>query len=107
MQELIKVGAKTVVVPGNLPIGCSPAYLTYYYSQSSKDDKDYDSFGCLDWLNKFSEYHNQILQNELNRLRKIHPHASIIYADYYNAAAQFYGSPNNFGTLSCNIYIYI
>lgn len=96
-----------MVVPGNLPIGCSPAYLTYYYSQSSKDDKDYDSFGCLDWLNKFSEYHNQILQNELNRLRKIHPHANIIYADYYNAAAQIYRSPNNFGTLSCNIYFHM
>lgn len=97
IDELIELGAKTLVVPGDIPIGCSAAYLTYF-SKSSIDNKDYyDPFGCLSRLNEFSKYHNQILQKELNRLREIHPHATIIYADYYNAAARIYRSPNKFG----------
>jgi hypothetical protein len=30
MQELIGLGAKTIVVPGNFPIGCSPGYLAKF-----------------------------------------------------------------------------
>lgn len=34
---------------------------------------------------------------ELDRLRLLHPHATIIYADYYNAALQVFRSPLLFG----------
>lgn len=95
VQELIEHGAKTLVVPGNLPIGCSALFLTHF-NKSNKEE--YDPYGCLHTLNNFSEYHNQILQKELARLRKIHPHANIIYADYYNTLATIYRSPQNFGT---------
>lgn len=96
VQEMIKLGAKTLLVPGNLPIGCSTAYLTYF---RSSDEKDYDAFGCIKWLNKFSRYHNKMLQNELNRLREIHhPYVNIMYGDYYNAATKIYRSPSNYGT---------
>jgi hypothetical protein len=44
LQTLIGLGAVDVVVPGVLPIGCFPLYLTLYPS-SSKDD--YDEIGCL------------------------------------------------------------
>ncbi|KAA8549720.1 hypothetical protein F0562_001262 [Nyssa sinensis] len=53
--------------------------------------------GCLTWLNKFAEYHNEHLQIELNRIRELHPHVAIIYADYYNAAMNLYRSPSKFG----------
>ncbi|XVF34011.1 hypothetical protein REPUB_Repub18cG0020600 [Reevesia pubescens] len=87
MQELIELGAVTILVPGNLPIGCSPAYLTYF---QGSDKAEYDpSTGCLTWLNQFSEYHNELLQTELDQIRKLHPHISIIYADYYNAHLSF------------------
>ncbi|KAA8515153.1 hypothetical protein F0562_018332 [Nyssa sinensis] len=95
INELIKLGATTLMVPGNLPIGCSAAYLTYFKS-SNKEDYDPRS-GCLIWLNKFAEYHNDQLQTKLNRIRKLHPRATIIYADYYNAAMRFYHSPRKFG----------
>ncbi|XP_049394056.1 GDSL esterase/lipase At1g28590-like [Solanum stenotomum] len=98
INELIELGAQTLIVPGNLPIGCSASYLTIF-KNSNKEDYD-DSTGCINWLNDFAEYHNQLLQQEIHKLREIHPHANIIYADYYNAAMQIYKSPKKFGFTS-------
>ncbi|PIN23291.1 Sinapine esterase [Handroanthus impetiginosus] len=96
IQELIKLGAKTILVPGNFPIGCIPVFLTQFEKFSSK--KDYDSTtGCINWLNKLSIYHNELLQKELTRVQKLHPHVHIIYADYYNATLRLYLSPTQFG----------
>ncbi|KAK4259675.1 hypothetical protein QN277_005983 [Acacia crassicarpa] len=94
ISELIDMGAQTLMVPGNFPIGCSAFYLTLF---QSKDEQDYDGAGCLKWLNKFAEYYNEKLQSELNQLRGLHPHAIIIYADYYNAALPLYLYPTSFG----------
>ncbi|XP_058095671.1 GDSL esterase/lipase At1g31550-like isoform X3 [Magnolia sinica] len=95
IDVLIKYGARTLVVPGILPTGCSAAYLSVFQSSRSED---YDPLtGCLTYLNEFSEYHNHLLLQELDRLRVLHPHATIIYADYYNAAMRFYRSPYEFG----------
>ncbi|XVF34015.1 hypothetical protein REPUB_Repub18cG0020800 [Reevesia pubescens] len=95
INELIELGAVTFLVPGNLPIGCSPAYLTYF---QGSDKAEYDpSTGCITWLNQFSEYHNELLQTELDQIRKLHPHISIIYADYYNITMHIYHSKNQFG----------
>ena len=44
MQRLIKLGAKHIVVPGNLPTGCIPIILTLY---ASPNKADYDRYGCL------------------------------------------------------------
>ncbi|XVF34009.1 hypothetical protein REPUB_Repub18cG0020400 [Reevesia pubescens] len=95
INELIELGAVTFLVPGNLPIGCSPAYLTYF---QGSDKAEYDPLtGCITWLNQFSEYHNELLQTELDKIRKLHPHINIIYADYYNITMHFYHSKNQFG----------
>ncbi|MFS8015775.1 putative sinapine esterase [Helianthus anomalus] len=95
IYELIDLGAQTLVVPGNLPIGCSSAYLTVYYG-SDKVELD-NATGCLIELNKFAEYHNTMLQIALNQIRELHPNVNVIYADYYNAAMQFYRSPQDYG----------
>ncbi|KAL7606465.1 hypothetical protein Lser_V15G16357 [Lactuca serriola] len=95
VNELIELGAQTLVIPGNLPIGCSAAYLTIFYGS---DNVQYDnSTGCIITLNKFAEYHNELLQRKLQQIRELHPEVNIIYADYYNAAMQFFRSPNKFG----------
>ncbi|XP_028774913.1 GDSL esterase/lipase At1g28610-like [Neltuma alba] len=94
IEDLIDLGAQMLIVPGNFPIGCNAFYLTMYESNYKND---YDEAGCLDWLNKFAEYYNHRLQAELNRLQQLHPHANIIYADYYNAALPLYHSPTKFG----------
>lgn len=89
------MGAQTLVVPGNFPIGCSSAYLTLC---GSENKIDYDNTtGCLINLNKFAEYHNELLQTKLNHLRELHPNVVIMYADYYNAAMQIFLSPDKYG----------
>lgn len=94
-NELIELGAKTILVPGDLPIGCLTAMLNLYHEF---DKSEYDNLtGCLLKLNKLGEYHNDLLVKELNKIREFHPHANIIYADIYNAAMQFYRSPNKYG----------
>ncbi|KAL8032480.1 hypothetical protein ABFX02_13G098700 [Erythranthe guttata] len=96
IQELIKLGVTTMLVPGNLPIGCLPVHLTQFKKSSTV--KDYDpKTGCLNWLNKFARYYNKLLKKELNRIQELHPQVDIIYADYYNAAMRFYLSPDEFG----------
>ncbi|KAM0904665.1 hypothetical protein ACQ4PT_017873 [Festuca glaucescens] len=95
VTDLIGLGAKTLLVPGNLPIGCSPLYLMTYKSNKTKDYEP--ETGCIRWLNEFSQYHNKILMDELEKLRKLHPNLSIIYADYYAAAMEIFVSPKHFG----------
>ncbi|KAL1537806.1 acetylajmaline esterase [Salvia divinorum] len=95
INELIKLGAKTLVVPGNLPIGCLPVYLTYFIT-SNRTYYDPET-GCLDWLNKFACHHNELLQTELDLIQKQNPSINIVYADYYNAAMQFYQFPQKYG----------
>lgn len=71
-------------------------FLTKYYESA---DMEYDnSTGCITKLNKFSEYHNELLKIELSQMRDSYPEVDIIYADYYNAAMQFFQSPNKYGT---------
>ncbi|KAK1267903.1 GDSL esterase/lipase [Acorus gramineus] len=95
IETVIEYGATTIVVPGDIPLGCLPAYLAMF---KSPNVKDYDDLtGCVNWLNKFSEYHNGLLRMELDRLQQLHPEARIIYADYYGIAMRFYRSPNEFG----------
>ncbi|KAM7530596.1 hypothetical protein LguiB_034006 [Lonicera macranthoides] len=99
IQEVIKFGAVSFLVPGYLPIGCSAAYLTTFESSSNKEDYD-PSTGCLNWLNKFAQKHNKMLRMELNRIQQLYPHTNIIYADFYNAAMPFYRSPKQYGFTS-------
>lgn len=95
ITELIGLGAKTLVVPGNLPIGCVPKYLLIF---KSDDKEDYEpETGCLRWMNEFSEYHNKLLLDEMEKLRKTNPTVTIIYADYYGAAMEIFRSPERFG----------
>uniref|UniRef100_A0A0V0HU10 Putative GDSL esterase/lipase-like n=1 Tax=Solanum chacoense TaxID=4108 RepID=A0A0V0HU10_SOLCH len=95
IQEVIEFGASRVVVPGSMPLGCSTALLTIFMDS---DKEDYDPItGCINWLNQFSKNYNKLLQMELHLLRQLHPSVTIIYADYYNAAMQFYLSPNTYG----------
>ncbi|RID46250.1 hypothetical protein BRARA_I02930 [Brassica rapa] len=92
---LVDMGGKTFLVPGDFPLGCSVIYLTLYQT-SNKEAYDPQT-GCLTWLNEFSEYHNEQLQAELNRLRKLYPYVNIIYGDYYNALLRLIQEPAKFG----------
>ncbi|KAJ3695216.1 hypothetical protein LUZ60_000593 [Juncus effusus] len=93
--ELIKFGAKTLLVPGNFPIGCMPSYLTTFESQNEEDYEP--DTGCIKRLNSFSQYHNAMLNKELDRLRKLYPNVTIIYADYFRASMNIFRDPKKFG----------
>ncbi|XP_062214980.1 GDSL esterase/lipase At1g28570-like [Phragmites australis] len=95
ITDLINLGAKKLVVPGNFPIGCVPLYLAIF--PSHKEDYYDEQTGCIKWLNKFAEYHNKMLQEDLEKLRNLHPDVTIIYADYYGAALNIFRAPLQFG----------
>ncbi|KAJ0986158.1 hypothetical protein J5N97_004514 [Dioscorea zingiberensis] len=88
-------GARTLLVPGNFPNGCISAYLSIFHVSNTEDY--YEETGCIKWLNEFTEYYNQLLIKELNHLQKMYPHATIIYADYYQTLMTIYQSPGKYG----------
>ena len=94
LQELIGLGARTVVVPGNFPTGCNPGYLAQF---QTNDTAQYDSMGCLRWPNGLSELHNRALKAELAELRRRHPGVALVYADYYAAAMDITADPRKHG----------
>lgn len=94
IKVLIDLGAKTIVVPGNFPIGCVPRYLTMFQSKSSP--QDYDEFGCIKWLNDFSVYHNRALKRMLHQIHHDST-VSILYGDYYNTALEITHHPAAYG----------
>ncbi|KAK1425371.1 hypothetical protein QVD17_20722 [Tagetes erecta] len=94
LNELIAMGARSLVVPGNFPVGCFPSVLTVYESHN----EEYDPItGCLTKFNEFAEYHNTMLQAKLNQIRELNPNVVIMYADYYNSLMQIYNSPHEYG----------
>ncbi|CAF1971062.1 unnamed protein product [Brassica napus] len=104
--ELIDLGGKTFLVPGNFPLGCFPAYLTLFETS----EKEHDPFtGCIPWLNDFGEYHNEQLKTELTQLQKLYPHGrycanvSIIYADY-NSMYPFFQEPAKYGPCTFKLF---
>nr|XP_010925697.1 GDSL esterase/lipase At1g28570 isoform X2 [Elaeis guineensis] len=95
-ERLIKNGAVNLLVPGNLPFGCSSVYLTVF---NSPNKEEYDpTTGCLKWLNAFAKYHDALLRRALDELRRKYPRARIMYADYYGASIQIGRSPQRFGS---------
>ncbi|CAH1434034.1 unnamed protein product [Lactuca virosa] len=94
INELINMGAQTLVVPRTFPIGCSGMILTSHFYE--KEEENDNRTGCLIKFNRLTEYHNELLQTKLNHLRELHPSVVIIYADYYNAAMQIiHHNPNS------------
>ncbi|XP_020096871.1 GDSL esterase/lipase At5g45910-like isoform X2 [Ananas comosus] len=94
-ERLINNGAIHLMVPGNLPFGCSSVYLTLF---GSVRKADYDRRnGCLKKFNSFAKYHNALLRRALARLQRKYQRARIIYADYYGAAIPFSHAPKHFG----------
>ncbi|CAI0440930.1 unnamed protein product [Linum tenue] len=96
LKEIIELGAVNILVPGNFPMGCLPFLLNKFPSTNAGDFDP--STGCLTWVNEFVEYHNDLLQTELDRIRELHPaDMNIIYVDYYNALLRIYQAPKQFG----------
>ncbi|KAG6480284.1 hypothetical protein ZIOFF_063764 [Zingiber officinale] len=95
VERLIELGAVDLVVPGVLPVGCFPLYLTNY---RSLDPDDYGPrTGCARRYNALSWLHNTLLRRALDQLRRKHPAVSIRYADYYSQIIDIAVDPSKYG----------
>uniref|UniRef100_A0ACD6AAM3 Uncharacterized protein n=1 Tax=Avena sativa TaxID=4498 RepID=A0ACD6AAM3_AVESA len=94
VEKLLALGAVDVVVPGVLPIGCFPIYLSIYGTSSAGD---YDGQGCLKKFNDLSSNHNSQLQAKLSALQAKYKSARIMYADFYGGVYDMVRSPSKYG----------
>ncbi|XP_044971973.1 sinapine esterase-like [Hordeum vulgare subsp. vulgare] len=88
IEALIKLGAKTMYVPGVFPMGCTPLFLGTF----SGDGRD-PVTGCLRSHNDLTLVHNHMLKSKLDELRRDHPGVSIIYVDYYDEVLSLITKP--------------
>jgi hypothetical protein len=97
VERLIAEGAAELVVPGVLPIGCFPVYLSIFRRQPAGG---YGArSGCVKELNTLSWVHNAALRRKVEELRARHPGVRIVYADYYTPAIQFVLHAEKYGML--------
>ncbi|CAA0833322.1 GDSL esterase/lipase [Striga hermonthica] len=75
-RELINMGARHIVIPGNAIIGCFPYILT---AMRSNHPDAYDNMGCLKSVNDLIAYKNDNLQAAMRNLSKEFPEVSIMY----------------------------
>ncbi|CAL4966103.1 unnamed protein product [Urochloa decumbens] len=94
IERLIKLGVKTLVVPGVIPLGCSPMILSIF---PEPDPTRYDSSGCIERHNELARHHNTMLQKSLDEIRGKHPGVKIIYADFFGTILEMIESPPKFG----------
>ncbi|GLJ43658.1 hypothetical protein SUGI_0908890 [Cryptomeria japonica] len=102
LEVLIQENAKKILVPGNLPIGCSPFYLA---THPSNVPSDYDDMGCLVKFNNFSQSNIKLLRMMLQDVQRDHPDVSIVYADYYSAEMKILRNPQKYGLQKNNFRV--
>ncbi|TVU39275.1 hypothetical protein EJB05_12686 [Eragrostis curvula] len=95
VERLIALGARQIVVPGIHPTGCLPLFLSLF--ASSSNEADLDQYGCMRSYNRLTEYHNTMLQKQVEILQRKHRSARIMYADYYQLYYQMVQQPQKFG----------
>ncbi|CAD6240572.1 unnamed protein product [Miscanthus lutarioriparius] len=94
-EEVIRQGARTVVVPGIPPMGCSPPNLAMF---PSADPADYDPrTGCLKGFNDLAVYHNSLLQAAVSDVQTKHRNVRVIYADFFTPVIDIVESPAKLG----------
>jgi phospholipase/lecithinase/hemolysin len=96
ITDVIAAGARTVVVPGMIPLGCEPQLLAHYKGGAGAGEYDPES-GCLTRLNDLAELHNRELRRMLSGLRRAHPGTAVVYADLYRAVTDLVVSPAKYG----------
>ncbi|KAJ6944541.1 acetylajmalan esterase-like [Populus alba x Populus x berolinensis] len=80
IEKVIHYGVTRVLVPGIYRLGCTPGYVSKFAESNTLD-----KYGCVKEYNDFFNYHNDLLQAKLEKLRKKYPGVSIVYGDYYTA----------------------
>ncbi|KAK9074497.1 hypothetical protein SSX86_007095 [Deinandra increscens subsp. villosa] len=92
LKELLKMGAKYVVVQGLPATGCFPLSFALVSPTAELDD-----VGCVAMKNKESYDHNMALQAKLHHLRTEFPSAMIVYGDDWHAYREVYANAAKYG----------
>ncbi|KAM7269743.1 hypothetical protein ACFE04_025240 [Oxalis oulophora] len=79
LKTVLDRGAKFIVVQGLPPLGCCPLQMLLAPSTT------HDPMGCSASANAMIQAHNELLQKELEGLRKEYSSSTIVYADYWAA----------------------
>jgi len=93
VQSLYNEGARTILVSGVQPQGCSPFWLTYF----SHSSNDFDQYGCSISYNDAVLYFNTLLRYQLSSSRKQLEDANIIYVNTYDIIYDFFANPSTYG----------
>ncbi|CAI9096917.1 OLC1v1033179C1 [Oldenlandia corymbosa var. corymbosa] len=104
IRDVIGLGARRIVVPGNFPIGCLPFVLTLIANTNATNPQQLDQFGCARSYNELAIYQNNYLQNALNSLRVQYPNVTIVYADYYGAFISVLSRASILGFDTANLF---
>ncbi|CAL5421937.1 unnamed protein product [Camellia sinensis] len=88
VQELYKIGCRTMVVAGLPPIGCIPIQMTAKLQIHRK---------CIDHQNSDAQSYNAKLSNLLPQLQSSLPGSKIIYADIYTPLDDMMKNPQKYG----------
>ncbi|XP_031280776.1 GDSL esterase/lipase At5g03980-like [Pistacia vera] len=93
-SELIKAGVSNILVPGMLPLGCFPGYVSLLHNV---DPTDFDAHNCHIGLNNVAINYNNHVKESLSEMRDNRfyshalseegdrPYSQTLYGDYYNA----------------------
>ncbi|XP_051152004.1 acetylajmalan esterase-like [Andrographis paniculata] len=85
-REIIEMGAIRMVVVGSSPIGCFPYMLT---ARATDDPTAYDDLGCLKDVNDVITLKNDLLQEEIEKMKKEFPHVDLNYSQFSAGVLQY------------------
>lgn len=93
LNGLLGEGARKFLVVGIAADGCISRLLTLL----SSGPEDLDELGCVEAVNNYVRYHNALLQETVNELRREYPEAEIAYGDYYGINVELLRNAHVYG----------
>ncbi|XP_019168837.1 PREDICTED: acetylajmalan esterase-like [Ipomoea nil] len=96
VREIIKVGAKQILVPGPYPFGCLPAQLT---ASAGSDPASYDDQGCLIDYNNLANSHYDLLNGQTSTINSEFSSegVKVVLGDQRAGFLRVLKNPENFG----------
>lgn len=102
VREIIKMGAKQILVPGPYPFGCLPAQLT---NSAGSDPASYDNLGCLIDYNNLANAHYNLLNDDISSLNYefLAEGVKVVLGDYRTAFLTVLRNATGFGFDTANL----
>ncbi|MCO5606046.1 hypothetical protein L7F22_060233 [Adiantum nelumboides] len=93
LEFLVNSGAKYLVIEGGYPIGCTPLYTRFLYTNATTD-----KYGCVEELQKLNEVHDKLLKEIVyNLTTKYSQDVHFIFFDQLRAYIELLKYPSHYG----------